>query len=293
MLAHEQQLMEALIKAVIRRDYDEGPPDFPYHPDSWKEVAQYYHGRIGFLSQQQWDQIYWTIHDWNEETLAAAPGAVQRLHLEGDFAEALASLQNPPTYDDVRSRLGVAAAERYLIDRERIESRSWISSQIGDTPTSGSRRLAQKVALFSVLNQPTREQALRAYTEYRAHEQLRRRRNRARLRSTNTPIIERAQALHIWFPYKNDAREWKNDPRTATRAPSFLLLVSRVKQVMAKERCILQYIPKRRLTKRTVADLDRNTDAMRQYLSSQGATTTPPQLSAVSSSSSSSSSGGT
>jgi len=45
-------------------------------------------------------------------------------------------------------------------------------------------------------------------------------------------------------------------------------MVCNVKERMKSERKLLQYIPKRRLTNKTVADLDRNMQAMQMYINS-------------------------
>ena len=282
-----EKLMDVLLAEVIRKDYDNPDSiDFPYHPNTWQEVASHYKGRIGFLSQEQWERVYWAIHDWNEATLSQAPAILDDITLEGAFTEALLKLRHPPTFDQVASRLGLAAAERYLVDREQIESHPWLSQEeLDGTPPPGGerRRIADLVPLFSVVNQPTRSAALQAFKEHRAHVQVRRRKNRTRLRETNTPIIVRARSLGIWFPYKRDHPEWSHDPRTKDRSPYFLSLVRVVRDVMAKERCILQYMPKRKLTKKTVADLDRNMTAMQRYLVSRGV---QPPIAATKSSSS-------
>jgi esterase/lipase len=79
-------------------------------------------------------------------------------------------------------------------------------------------------------------------------------------------IIQKVKELNIWFPYPNEINEWKNDARLQDQVATFLELVDKVKTKMKQERKLLQYIPKRRLTNKTVEDLSRNIKTMQMYL---------------------------
>jgi hypothetical protein len=59
---------------------------------------------------------------------------------------------------------------------------------------------------------------------------------------------------------------WESDPRTADRAADFQRLVIRVIEKMRIMRSVLQFIPRRKFSNHTIADMDANMVRMSEYM---------------------------
>jgi len=96
--------------------------------------------------------------------------------------------------------------------------------------------------------------------------QRERRDRRAELRERNGPVAELARSFGFWFPYSRDAPKWLSDPLTRDLAPSFLGMVRAARAVLVPQRCVMQYVPKRRLTRQSATQIPENMRRIARFL---------------------------
>jgi len=181
-----------------------------------------------------------------------------------------------PSVKAVRERLGEDAAQNYRADLEQLECRgvqlsvqsdlasaeqdraAWPRGPLKIKVTRKScrshelRELTQLVSLAAIADPDDR---VEAYIRSIQAQKRSRQERRVELKERNEWAIKRARGFGIWFCYAKDEPKWLADPSTREAAPIFLALVRRARRKLANQRCILQYIPKRRLTKHASKEL--------------------------------------
>lgn len=197
-----------------------------------------------------------------------------------------ALLQRLPTYDQVSTRLGRGDADTFMRDLETIEA-SVIGSgggglQIDQSAAVSQRfrtrtemrsllalvhRLAEAATVSTMDCERARTAMIDVYVAHLEGQKAVRQHRRRNIKAQNTEAIRFVRdRLQIWFPYPNEAGEWAADPRTAAVWPELSALIETTRQCMGRERCLLQYVTKRRLTNKNIQDIERNMEAMRLYL---------------------------
>lgn len=76
----------------------------------------------------------------------------------------------------------------------------------------------------------------------------------------------RAKNLGIWFPFKKEYEKWHTNSSTKYKMKRFDDLRTRTWERMKECRNILQFIPRKRLTPRSCADMEKNMIRMEHYL---------------------------
>lgn len=178
-----------------------------------------------------------------------------------------------PSIDEVRERLGDDVAENYRADLEQLQNRG-IAPVLATYPVAKSTNHSSaspthfKAPRLKVIRKSCRSQELREMTQlvnvaaisdpdvrveayiHNIHTKKQSRsQQRLALKERNTWAIEKARSYNIWFCYAKDEPKWLADPSTCETAPVFIALVREARRKLANQRCILQYIPKRRLTR--------------------------------------------
>lgn len=177
-----------------------------------------------------------------------------------------------PTVERVKILLGEQIAEDYAKALEAIEADPDAFAEFPDEKVSGgwNRHTAERAVslvtdvIVPYANNPEGMSAAygRYMEELRAQTSEKRKTQNASKQARRTA----ARSLGIWLPLQTDMEQWSKDPRTCDRAPEFERLVIQVVDKMRILRSVLQYIPRRRFSNRTVADLDNNMERMRNYI---------------------------
>lgn len=166
-----------------------------------------------------------------------------------------------PHVNEVRRRLGDAAAQQYRSDIETHEDRGWNLNIASDDAARSSgattRRCARRAQelrdvtqLVAMAALPSESDAVEAYVQMIEHRKRFCKERRVELKQRNKTALRNAQSFGLWFPYARDSPKWLADPATAQLAPIFLSLVAAARSRLAPQRCVMQYVPKRRLTRR-------------------------------------------
>lgn len=274
-------LVDLLCRRVIRPDFDAGkipgrvsgamdlleryvPRDVPPE-DARAEVIDGFMMRA--VTEDEWDQICQRLHSWQDE-LETSSGSYDRSAL----SKILLKYPKFPTVDKVESLLGEEIADDYKRALEAIEADQDTFAEFPEEKTSGgwNRHTAERaVALVTDVIVPhanSPEDMAAAYGKYMEELRSQTREKKVTQNATKEARKAVARSTGIWLPLQADADQWENDPRTCDRAPEFSKLVIKVTDKMRILRTILQFIPRRKFSNHTVADLDANMERMRNYM---------------------------
>lgn len=272
----EAEFLDALCTHVIRKDYDNDEDEFPYDPAAPEDLEAYYDNIIGFLEEEDWDYIIGKIEEWNEGNESAQDPKNDSAYGEFEaavraFDELIDRCCTLPTCDIVRRRVGIPEAEHYRQCLESVEDREDVDLNIDAKESAKIRwrkskveELVQLVSLIAA-NETPYEAGL-AYMEQQEREREEKRKRRRERRRLNEPVRQRAKALGLWLPRAKDWAEWEKFPALKDRFQYFRVLVDQVEAKLRKEKCILQYVPRRKLTKEALRHFDSNLQAMSAYL---------------------------
>lgn len=219
------------------------------------------------ITDYEWDQVCQRIHAWQDE-LETNAGSYDRSSL----SKILLKTPKFPTVDRVRTLLGEEIAEEYKNALEIIESDPDTFAEFPEEKTSGgwNRHTAERaVCLVTDVIAPhakNPEDMAAAYGKYMEELRSQNREKKVTQNATKTTRKAAARALGIWLPLQSDTEQWETDPRTCDKAPDFEKLVMQVVGKMRILRSVLQYIPRRKFSNHTVADMDANMERMRNYM---------------------------
>ena len=272
-----ESLLTYLAREVIVPDVQKGA--FEFEPDQTMSDAleRHYAPQFGKglrMQEEDWEFLLDVLERWSETERERDPDYQVYLRRQGLWDEMVSRCDELPSYDQVEEKLGLDAAETYLMEIEEIENfPDGLEIGIeGDFSRTKRRRNFSKpeveeiTALVSILALGDREASIDDYERRKRAKSQHKREKRGRIRAQNEPFIRRAQSLDIWFPYPDQVDLWKRDGRTAPYYPYFAEMLRQVKQKLKEEHGVLQYIPKRRLTNKTAAALPRNLENMARYL---------------------------
>jgi hypothetical protein len=220
------------------------------------------------LKDNEWDYLSKLVNKWNQEKIEGDENLKTFITREALFQEILDKCEKIPKYEDVEKKLGRVIAEDYLANTEQLENNLELYPYINEDKEYkfNKNEMQEIVTLIGILANGDKERIIDEYEQYKKMKRRENQEKREKIKHSNTNIIARVKDLGIWFPYPNDVELWLNDARIVDKAEYFIEVVQKVKDKMKKERCLLQYIPKRRLTNKTVADIDRNIQVMHIYL---------------------------
>jgi hypothetical protein len=192
-----------------------------------------------------------------------------------------------PHVNEVRRRLGDAAAQQYRSDIETLEDRGWNLNIAPDDAMRSSGATTRRCAgraqelrdvtqLVGMAALPSESDAVEAYVQMIEHRKRFRKERRVELKQRNKTALRNARSFGFWFPYARDSPKWLADPATAELAPIFLSLVAAARSRLAPQRCVMQYVPKRRLTRRAARELLRNIAALVAFVDPTVSAMLPP-----------------
>jgi len=272
-----ESLLTYLAHEVIVPDVQKGA--FVFEPDQTMSdvLERHYTNQFGKglkMQEEDWEFILGVLERWSEHEREQDPEYQVYLQRETLWNEMVSRCDELPSYDQVEEKLGLDAAETYLMEIEEIENLpEGLEIGIeGDFSRANRRRNFSKpeveeiTALVSMLALGDREASIDEYEQRKRAKSQHKREKRGRVRTQNEPFIARAQSLAIWFPYPDQVDLWRRDGRTAPYFPYFSEMLKQVKQKLKEEHGVLQYIPKRRLTNKTAILLPRNLENMGRYL---------------------------
>jgi hypothetical protein len=189
-----------------------------------------------------------------------------------------------PSIGEVRRRLGDDSAEQYRCGIESLEERGWTLTVARDAPSprmlngtcisivrptrrvGRAQELRDIASLVEMASLPEPSDTVEAYVRMIERKKRFRKERRVELKQRNKSALRTARSFGFWFCYAKDASKWLNDPATAEMAPAFLALVKAARAQLAPQRCVMQYIPKRRLTKRAARELLGNMAMLVKFL---------------------------
>lgn len=222
-----------------------------------EDLVDRYHSVIGFLNSEEWDDLADIVFQWSD---SQGFHHQKRNQLYNELIQKLSVL---PSYDTVEQKLGHDVAEAFLACQEDIDFLNWKEDA---NRKYTKKELSDLIQIAAIASYGDKEKIISAYENFKRRKRQENQEKRERIKGLNKTLIEKVNDLNIWFPYPHDNEKWMTDFRTKDRGLQFLELVEQVKSLMKKKRCLLQYISKKRLTSKTVEDLDRNMETMTMYL---------------------------
>lgn len=263
--------LQYLIQEVFAPDIEKGTFTFLPETTTLHEVQEHYEPQLGTALQMEegdWEFIVQELEHWYERKLQEDPSHRSYLQREALWDEMLAQCEQLPSYDQVAEKLGIDVAETFLSDMESIENMPH-GPEVGieGRKKNFSKKVMEDITtLMSMLSVGDREVSITEYEQQKRSARKSQQIKRERIRDHSEPYRERARGLGVWFPYPGQLGSWKADARTAMYFPYLDEMLKRVKRKMKQEHCIMQYIPKRRLTAKTAEELPRNLENMGRYL---------------------------
>lgn len=280
--ANPPLLVDAVATRLLRPDYDAG--SLALRPAGSDALLEHLGGQdpedprrallSRLLTARELDELCQRVHGWTDEAEAAADardGGVGAV-VERAFAKSRGKL---PTVARVSELLGEEIAARYRAALERCECVTAVSAAMPEpgpgrwTAATAERAvtLVCDVVAAHAEDADAMAAALAAYqreSRARSREQPTGNTSAARAEARQ----QEARALGFWLPSPDDEQRWLQDPRAVAdgNGPVFYRLAQRASQKLAVLRSILQYMPRRRLSEHTLADLPRNIAAMRAYV---------------------------
>jgi hypothetical protein len=264
-----RMLVDLLCRRIVRPDFDRGlVPGRIGSPEDLVAVL----GDGGdvlrrLLSEAERSEICQRVNSWQDRVETSA-GSYEGSSL----ARILQATPRFPTLERVDALLGEEMAAMYGKALERIEADRGPYAGFPDERTNGgwSRQSAERaVSLVVDVIAPhgaDPDAMAAAYARYMEEHRSQTREKKVTHGADREAKKAAAKSLGIWLPVPSDLRQWEDDPRTADRAAEFQRLTIRTVDKMRIMRSVLQFIPRRKFSNHTVADLSPNVRRMRAYV---------------------------
>lgn len=262
-------VVDALCRRVLRPAFDRG--ELSGHPSGTDDLVSAA-GNLSrtLVTEQEWGAAMQRVCAW-QDALETSSGTYDKSPVARVLARS--AMTKFPTVERVSELVSEELAELYSDALDKIEADD--SGAFADFPgerTCGgwgkqsAERAASLVVDVIAPYGADPDGMSSAYEKY-----MEEYRSQARERSVaSNPDREArkaaARALGIWMPVAADIPKWEADPRTCDCAPEFERLVARVTEKMRIMRSVLQYVPRRKFSNHTVADMLANMERMRSYL---------------------------
>lgn len=219
------------------------------------------------IRDTEWAEVCQRVHAW-QDALETSAGAYEKSPL----SRILGKVTKFPTVSRVTSLLGEEMAELYSEALERIESDPESFAGFPDDKTNGgwNKHSAERsVSLVVDVIAPhgrDPEGMAAAYVKYMEEFRSQSMEKKITHNADREARKAAARSLGIWLPMPGDSKLWETDPRTCEKAAEFERLSIRVTDKMRIMRSVLQFIPRRRFSNHTVADMENNMSRMRAYM---------------------------
>jgi len=262
----QPSVLKALAERVVYPHLMGGPQDEQIYAE---DLMESYGSSMPFLMNEEWDELAELTQKWNNKQIQEDESYREYSRRQELYDELMGKLVEMPTYDVVEQKLGTEEAESYLIQQEEIENDPVLNGAFDFTNRFTSKVQIEKLlALFSIVADGLgdKEVIIDGYEQYKRARSREDRERRERLRTINEPLIKKIKEIKLWFPRPKDHALWLQHPQTRDRAAHFLELVEQVRSLMKKHHCVLQHIPKRKLSSSAIGELDNNMQALSAYL---------------------------
>jgi len=261
--AHEQFLRHLAFGHILR-DIDDGRASLEQDVGCGSGQG-YYATRLGMLTDNDWSTIYSMIESTREPDK-------EYTNMRALFNEVIDGLQEVPPYGRMREIVGAHEAERCIAMMEELENKTDLTQRCEFQQNSFRRWSRHQVVricdLINILSLGDQGTVAEAYQQYATGVKDDRRRKREHLKQRNEGIRSRAVHLQLWFPRTEQLQLWRENERTSQLFDRFMDTLQRTKDCMRRmDRGIMQYVPKRRITTRTIIDLEHNIRRMEEYCS--------------------------
>lgn len=270
-----RMLVDVLCKRVIRPKFESGV--VPGRVSSADELAEIFCSSSSSLpspfarelvTDAEWSEACQRVNTWQDEIEANEAG-------ESPLAHVLRRVgwKKFPTIDRVRTLVGEELADLYSDALEKIESdpESFPGFPEDRSGAGWNARTAERAAslvidVISPHGTSDPQGMAQAFVRFQAEDRAQREEKKTVQDAGKDDRKKAARQLGIWLPRQTDLKTWETDERTARRAVAFQTLSSRVVDKMRVLRTVLQYVPRRKFSNKTVADLNANMERMRAYL---------------------------
>jgi hypothetical protein len=259
-------LIDILCRRVVRPDFDQGK--IPGRLESVEDlVAATGDITRRIVNDSEWTEVCQRVHAW-QDALESCAGSYEKSPL----SKILGRTTKFPTVDRVTTLLGEEMSELYSEALESIEANSEYFAEFPEDRTNGgwSKHSAERaVSLVVDVIAPygsNPEGMLSAYAKYMEEFRSQNREKKVTQNADREARKTAARNLGIWLPIPGDSKSWETDPRTCDMAAEFERLSMRVTDKMRIMRSVLQFIPRRRFSNHTIADMGANMTRMRAYI---------------------------
>lgn len=245
---------------LLKRDYASGTlPRDPQIDEVKGAYAPVLADRL--VTDDEWAQVCEAIYEMREgeEQARERPTINRLLEKYGRF----------PTIDKVCQTFGQDRADRYKSALEAIEvyGCSDFPDERYDSPWRTADLDVAVSIVTDVISPHMGDEVGMTLAFSRLAECARDGRRRKKKRPASCDDNKAlARSLGIWLPVPGDIERWKTDARTRDAMPVFLPVLGEVVRCMKLARSYFQYIPRRRLCDKTVADFSANLERMKAYL---------------------------
>jgi hypothetical protein len=219
------------------------------------------------VSDSEWLDVVQKVRAW-QDVLETCSGSYEKSPL----SRILGKISKFPTVARVTTLLGEEMSEMYSDALERIEADPESFAEFPDDKTNGgwSKHSAERAVSLVVdviaPNGRSPENMAAAYSKYSQELRAQIKEKRITHNADRDARKLAARKLGIWLPTCGDSKHWETDPRTCDRAAEFERLSIRVTDKMRIMRSVLQFIPRRRFSNHTVADMEANMERMKAYI---------------------------
>lgn len=273
-------VVDIVCNRVLRKHFDSGMLPVDVQPDALREwCCGTGDAALAFatalVADDEWTMVCDRVAAWQDVARDVSKPVLQRV---------FARFSRFPSLERVSESLGEDRAVAYLAALETIENDPALSAEFPSERASYAWRkfdldAAVSVAIDVLAAHVGDEAAMsEAYTQLVLELRARRREKATVAQHAGDRDKRKAivRSLGIWFPLPKDADIWRSDPRTAPRMSEFEALVARVSDRMKLVRSFLQHVPRRKLSNRTVKDLDANIERLRAYLRGEATVSPAP-----------------
>jgi len=193
--------------------------------------------------------------------------------MASSFAEVLEICSELPPYERILAVVGPEETERIIAIIEDLSQTPSIHDKcelfVREDRRWSRAQVVKACDTLNILASVDPPSVAAAYEQYQVGIKNDRRQKRMEIKQKNEPLRAKAVQLQMWFPRAEQVDQWRTNPETAHLFDEFTTALQQAREKMRKtERGIMQYVPKRRLTPRTVLDLEANVRRLREYVSS-------------------------
>jgi hypothetical protein len=216
----------------------------------------------------QWmaDEINgWSLDYWQKQPEYRA--ANERRSALAYIERRLAKL---PPMSTIERQLGTQKAEIYREALEEIEnSERWgCLVDFVEENNQGCLENEQVMRLVCTVAEHLGDEdgLVQEFETWREQKKRASRQQRARVEDKNARIREAVRALGMWLPNPAQYDKWRREEG----GEEFVKLAERCGQAMRRQKCVLQFVPRRNHHPPNVRDMPRNAKIMREYLGDPG-----------------------